>query len=388
MKFRRKKRRLNLFPLFISTICLVGTLVFLASISKNSDAEDTQGYYTTTYPSYGQIHSGGVGAVGMSYGGEWFIGGSNWETTGDRLHDARALDKNASRYSDDPAPTGIYAYVFAYGFSNIIPATDNPTGEYYTYTDVYRQKYYNYVEGNENWAWKHSTVGYTPGIELTNGWNENIYSISPNYTIKNVIATVIFGGEASGGYDWYAYPTNMYYTWTVNEGWFSFCIDYDGSPTQGQPWLDGTWINSSISTHKIVSSGDGFADYSWDITNEYPGYPNQTFTLGNIFSHHFVVMWTFKMNTSIQYINYIGIQYTWKYELFIPDLSTNNVIEGLIWLLMVFLPAIVMSNVIPRIGFSVGIILMLVILGITSPGFFPVTILGLIAVGILNYKGG
>lgn len=76
------------------------------------------------------------------------------------------------------------------------------------------------------------------------------------------------------------------------------------------------------------------------------------------------------------------------YSMFSGQVEEN--FSGLVWLLILFLPAIAMNQAIPKYGYVAGVILMLLIIGIANMdrGFFFVTIMGLINVGILIYKEG
>lgn len=67
--------------------------------------------------------------------------------------------------------------------------------------------------------------------------------------------------------------------------------------------------------------------------------------------------------------------------------ETVSILMSLIWLIIVFLPAIALNLVIPKIGFIGGIILMTVILGLSMPNFFFITIITLIGCGFIFIRG-
>lgn len=59
---------------------------------------------------------------------------------------------------------------------------------------------------------------------------------------------------------------------------------------------------------------------------------------------------------------------------------------GFIWLFIVFIPAIAMNEIIPKIGFAFGMVIILCILAGTESGFLSVSMVGITAVGIMLYK--
>jgi len=66
------------------------------------------------------------------------------------------------------------------------------------------------------------------------------------------------------------------------------------------------------------------------------------------------------------------------------------VFMSVIYLLILFAPAIVAGEYVPKIGFIFGMSMMLFILAITSSslGFFPFAIIGFLNIGVMIYKGG
>jgi len=74
---------------------------------------------------------------------------------------------------------------------------------------------------------------------------------------------------------------------------------------------------------------------------------------------------------------YYGINY------FNSGVSFTN----LIYLIIIYLPAMLMVQAIPRIGFIGGMALMLIIFGLAQTTFLPYMFMGLITIGIAMYKG-
>lgn len=121
---------------------------------------------------------------------------------------------------------------------------------------------------------------------------------------------------------------------------------------------------------------------SWDVTDYVDSYANVT-------SSNFAVVWNFNRNTSQYNFDYIGMRYTFQYTGY-GEWNFNIfelTLKSIIWIIIVFLPAMLLAQVIPTIGFLGGIAMMLLILGFTVTGFASVMVVGLIALGIVSYKG-
>jgi hypothetical protein len=201
--------------------------------------------------------------------------------------------------------------------------------------------------------------------------------------------------------------------WGLNqEGYFSITWTYQGDVNLSNPKSNENWTDSSIipwhsvPTSYFVTTGHSdapypvgrwwiynyFNVYEWDITYLH------TWTIDDIrnMDGHFKVLWTYKQNTSetpnnqiIQQYDYLGINYTWGYGL-VPGTGVppdENNLGGLVWLIIIFTPAILMAQLIPKLGYAAGVVLMLVVIGITNTSFLSVTVLGIISVGIMFYKG-
>ena len=59
---------------------------------------------------------------------------------------------------------------------------------------------------------------------------------------------------------------------------------------------------------------------------------------------------------------------------------------GFVWLFMVFIPPIAMNEIIPKLGFAFGMIIILAILAGTQDNFLSVAMIGITATGIMVYK--
>lgn len=67
--------------------------------------------------------------------------------------------------------------------------------------------------------------------------------------------------------------------------------------------------------------------------------------------------------------------------------DVQNNFYGVVWLLIIFAPPIAFSVYIPKLGFLVGMPLILIILATTQTNFYSVTVIGLFATVAIIYKG-
>jgi hypothetical protein len=201
----------------------------------------------------------------------------------------------------------------------------------------------------------------------------------------------------------------------INSGFFSAYWEYDQTPTvDGMPWLQGTNAYNTIKNIGAGNNGNGFYNstempyyqgnpfqpyvaYRFDITPMFEVW-NSTILRGDYWASgvpSICIVWIQNQNMSSNDIDYLGIQ--WQYGSIMQeytgyddtqihvDIEMN--FNGLFWLLILFFPAIAMNQVLPVLGFSAGMALMLIILGFTQSGFAPFAIMGLIVIGIMIYKG-
>lgn len=56
-------------------------------------------------------------------------------------------------------------------------------------------------------------------------------------------------------------------------------------------------------------------------------------------------------------------------------------------MLVIFFPALVIAQIIPKIGFGFALGLMLIVVGTSNASFFPEMIVGLAAVSVYIWKG-
>lgn len=69
------------------------------------------------------------------------------------------------------------------------------------------------------------------------------------------------------------------------------------------------------------------------------------------------------------------------------DIIFTENTNAIIWLIVIFTPAIAFGIFVPKLGFMAGMALMLGVFGATQAGFFPIALMGFVALGVAIYKG-
>ena len=192
----------------------------------------------------------------------------------------------------------------------------------------------------------------------------------------------------------------------ISPGWLSFSLVNTSKWNKGQPWLSdnqsgASWFNSS--TYDLTVSNatgdpnllEGYLpmQYTWDVFN----LTNWTPAILKYYSptnqSPLTIMWTMFLDGTPVKIDYLGLYYTFNYTGSaggggsLPTVEMAKNTFGFIWLLIVFLPSIVMTNAIPKVGFVAGMTLMLIIVSLVHNNFIPFMLIGLIGMVILVYKG-
>jgi hypothetical protein len=223
-----------------------------------------------------------------------------------------------------------------------------------------------------------------------NQYNKSgLYGFIPlysNITITNVKAIIIAPDHIKTGYfslKLSTVSTAVAFPWW---GWGGISFQPAGAG------VDTAYVyNSTLFPHISSTALVPYPANVWDITSK----ANWTYDL--ITSIDTYISWTTIGNTTIagaDYIDYIGLwwQYyadfnytgTWNGTL-IPSFSDN--FNSILWLLIVFAPALALQYMLPKIGYAFGMFLMLFIFGLTQTNFMYVTIIGISALGIMLYKG-
>jgi len=153
--------------------------------------------------------------------------------------------------------------------------------------------------------------------------------------------------------------------------------------------LDGTSVSQKVivETTKIFTwsvKGSNSTvpqlELAWTIIENgvwYLTHNNNTISLGITTSTFYLLMQS-PWNT---------YQDNYSLTRFSSTLDTQSSMGNIIWLLVFFLLPIMMTQYMPRIGFMVGMAIMLMVFGFMDISFIPYMVLGMLAVGIMIYKG-
>ena len=181
-------------------------------------------------------------------------------------------------------------------------------------------------------------------VEKTTYYNVTIWAIAnTDLTDFQAIPDEI----SIGIWNPYSQSAPYNYKFDVSPAWGNYSATFEYNPVTGIGW---TWID--INNMQIWIKG-----HSEEITNI-----NVT-QVGII-------------------INKTNITFTQPLD---EVFETN--FFGLIWLLILFLPAMALSIYAPTLGFVIGMTITLVVFGLTQAGFFPFTFIGLLAISVVLYKG-
>jgi hypothetical protein len=196
----------------------------------------------------------------------------------------------------------------------------------------------------------------------------------------------------------------------VNEGYFSVSYNDTVSLVNRGTWIESTrfytplpntipnnttnyWWNSSLVPYRQSQSfvDNGRICYRWDIT------PFYDWNVSMLQSDDLYIMWTTQQNWSAypMYIDYIGINYIYNTVLYnwttiIDPIVTelSNQLESIVWLLLLYLPTIAITQYVPELGFVIGMALMLIVLTVyVGTSFLEVLFIGAGSIMIIMYKG-
>lgn len=176
-------------------------------------------------------------------------------------------------------------------------------------------------------------------------------------------------------------------------GHFAWCENYSLTGWDfADPWAGSTtWTNSTEYDDYNVQTGLPGVDkfHLWyDITelrNWSIGILNSSSSWQSL-----RVYWITNASPTAQVWDYLGFSFSFLYDT--PyDPPTNETVvgqlHGAIWLLVIFLPGMLLGQVIPQIGFLVGISIMLIAMLSAYGSFIPITLMGLVCVGVYVYRG-
>jgi hypothetical protein len=331
------------------------------SHTQISSTNHPPGYGATTYPVNNTQLSGAVIAPDANYTC------LTLGTTGDlvpsgipdnikTISHSQSFD-NTTSWNDygnpNPANYNYNLQVFALG------------GEYYT------AHFYRYWDGSQ-WIYtppKNATISYVEAVirfAVGNGHiNEGYFSVSYNDTVS-----------------------------LVNRGtWIQTSRYYEPHPNTIPNNTTNYWWNSSLVPYRQsqVFVDNGRICYRWDIT------PFYDWNVSMLQSDGLYIMWTTQQNWSAtpMYIDYIGINYIYNTVLYnwtsiIEPIVTelSNQLESIVWLLLLYLPTIAITQYVPELGFVIGMALMLIVLTVyVGTSFLEVLFIGAGSIMIIMYKG-
>lgn len=142
----------------------------------------------------------------------------------------------------------------------------------------------------------------------------------------------------------------------------------------------------TITTHSIFDWSVKSSSPGPQLTMFWPSVENGIYTLTTDSS---VVNFAVTTNTISIYHdgNWNAINNNFTLTLYGVMLDSETNFTGLLWLLIFFFVPIAITQAIPKIGFLVGAILMLVIIGFAFASFAPYMLIGFISIGVYIYKG-
>lgn len=222
------------------------------------------------------------------------------------------------------------------------------------------------------------------------GYNEfDIFGDStppPNNSIISEVKATIFSGLGGINAGWFSVGITTGINWWTGTDFLGTWVPHVYySPSLGAGTDSGIWHNST----QFPAKTGNYQSNEWNITSLY------SWNITMLMDSHLEVMWTQGQNTSSGSgsVDYLGLKYKILNYSYTPitgeypyqDFTTN--FYGLIWLLIMYLPAMAMGQFIPKLGFMAGMTLMLIVIGAIEITFVPFMILGLCILGITVYKG-
>lgn len=177
------------------------------------------------------------------------------------------------------------------------------------------------------------------------------------------------------------------------KGHFTFTTEYDynESWTHANTWLPnasiggwGIWINTS-EIHDYDETGTFDWLVSRDVTAAY-----DEWTIDMLFGSNFRVYFWTNVTNDPQYWDYAGITFKYTYKLdydISDDIDVDAELYGIVWMIIIFSPGMVLTQLIPKIGMLIGLGMTTLAIGIIYPSFLPVTAIALGGIVVYFYKG-
>jgi len=151
----------------------------------------------------------------------------------------------------------------------------------------------------------------------------------------------------------------------------------------GSVGVSENWANYSMTYSPVVKSGE-------IAGTPIPG-PFTLSQLDNIVSSVYLFPY---QNSSDDYGAYLGKLKISQLAIFcvpasLPDsdaLIAEINMNSLIWLIILYLPALAIAQFVPKLGFVAGMSLMLGVFGLAQAGFFQISVMGFVAMMVALYK--
>lgn len=134
--------------------------------------------------------------------------------------------------------------------------------------------------------------------------------------------------------------------------------------------------------------------FNWSVKSSIPGplfiinypyIPNGIYILTTDFGYHDIGVNSNTLEISNQ--NWLAYRNNYTLYMWGSSIKTEESIEGLIWLLFVFIVPISMTQIAPKIGFIFGMVLMLIIISFEDTAFLPYMFISLVGIAIVLFKG-
>ena len=250
---------------------------------------------------------------------------------------------------------------------------------------------YPTIDDNTNMDWTPSGVGesnYSMINETTAGGDgETSYIFTANLGEHLTNGTFVMTNLPTTASRTHVYTIVI---WAIC--WLDAGVDVTGNFLALQPW------------HKYVQYAEynPFMPYS-DYPQVFPGPPQNITTAwdsvpdtGAQWSYddiNALMVWlpAWTQDGTRMNVTQMAVLVTQTTDLFEPiapiDVSFWPNMLSILWMALIFLPGSILAEKISPIGMGIGIILMLVVVQVSMPGFTPVLIIGLVAVGAMLYKG-
>jgi len=304
--------------------------------------------------------------------------------------------------------------IFAISFLSFVPGTDATTTGY-TYLE--NQSCYGAVAYESD----HIRLPGTASPLMEKDGNYMVMSSTPNS--NDYIETWDFTGTSTNIYGGAIsrLPTSdanntvvkldvvMITQYRMGPGHFAISWDQPSYSIASAPQTFGNWSVSGNTTDynywDARTTTTDFGDVErdgftwtwnvWDTTNGTTYGVHQPMVSELLSSHLLKVIWYFEDCANNTYFDYLGITYTYytgpyvpisvpDYD--VPFLTFSSVVNALIWIVIIFLPGLLLGVFAPGIGFQGGLAIMLIVITAIDLNFLVVSVIGLVGVSLSFFR--